>query len=953
MTKTRIDAQVWFGNNQTSCAEKAYGQNLPALPEVQKNSYAIFENSDQFNPSKFFTPGWNGFDLTSKSSLTLEKLLSKIKKDVFKQFLSTKNFPKFMRMALFREFLYFADENAIRTEGLDDFTNFWEHLHTSDGQYLETIDKFLDGYCYKVAIIYILKLRLLTFLGIEAGLDYKDRNILNPNSFFSLIFQKGSTLDLNSHALKINQYSWYQPNQKYLKEIKEVASQFGQIGIEELLPLCTPNLGTTPLSNSISSQIFGQFLNLLLLEFPKWLEGDRKGYQGRNDRGEEENRIQVVNCKFEGDFLNSLSLSHFLAQEANQNIKWEEILCPEFENDDDCHKSFSKICLELHSLTFLTRLAVKQGVFPTKLITQVLCDRHKKHLKSASPQIALFQSMESSEQKKYDRVVLNLHEFPKNNPQFFLMSQIMKHENTLCDGGYLYVFSSKKLFVPSQSERLSTLLEAFRLEGSFNFDTLKSRGKLTPYLYVFSKKRSVVDSKIFLDKAMQMNCGEEFFTNKKQPCLSFRFNGELATFSKFSLFYTELKQFFTQKKPDCTPLYQNDLGDGFSFEFFQDAIVDGKLINSSSKDSNKITHPFFFGKLLKTCLPLDEFFFIEQIESEDGKSNWFDPTDLLGLPTRAEEKFPYVLIVDFRTSGMPQVDIIPSDTYQSKKDECGEALCSYFGMVPKKKEININIFREFFSSQIGEQVLGLSLTGNPSKLKSKLKQVLVPKFFSRSFHQNGEVPHDLDFFQSSSTQLLGMHPKSLERKFNENLQFLSLLKSQFPWELLGSLCIFKNSLGIALAKLSNSSYRSQVLFNNPIIIESLESIKKHPIFPNNKEVFIQINTNKSNDLKLPFTHATSIKSENGDNGLSIHSGEILLISIYSDIHILNFIKYILKAAKGYPSLSILQNLKVPASKDLAEVLERHSKLIETTAATLQSTGEIINQTIRDQITINS
>ena len=38
--------------------------------------------------------------------------------------------------------------------------------------------------------------------------------------------------------------------------------------------------------------------------------------------------------KFVGDYLESLALSHWLAQDHNSDIKWEQILCPDFKKND-------------------------------------------------------------------------------------------------------------------------------------------------------------------------------------------------------------------------------------------------------------------------------------------------------------------------------------------------------------------------------------------------------------------------------------------------------------------------------------------------------------------------------------------------------------------------------------------------------------------------------------------
>ena len=113
----------------------------------------------------------------------------------------------------------------------------------------------------------------------------------------------------------------------------------------------------------------------------------------------------------------------------------------------------------------------------------------------------------------YDRVVLNLCHFPKNNPQHFLMSQILEQVKYLKSGGYLFVLSSKKLFVPSQRERLSPVLKELKTEAIFDLDEIKGKGELGSYIYVFRKKES--------------------FEEEQQLCSYFRISGNLDNFQQF------------------------------------------------------------------------------------------------------------------------------------------------------------------------------------------------------------------------------------------------------------------------------------------------------------------------------------------------------------------------------------------------------------------------------------
>ena len=91
-------------------------------------------------------------------------------------------------------------------------------------------------------------------------------------------------------------------------------------------------------------------------------------------------------------------------------------------------------------------------------------------------------------------------------------------------------------------------------------------------------------------------------------------------------------------------MYQKETKHGHRFEYFQDAIVDGRLINSTSKDSSKITHPHFFKNLMKSCNPFDFFFDVRAINLNEKYTN----NDFQFDFEEAADDYNHVIIIDKR-----------------------------------------------------------------------------------------------------------------------------------------------------------------------------------------------------------------------------------------------------------------------------------------------------------------
>ena len=97
-----------------------------------------------------------------------------------------------------------------------------------------------------------------------------------------------------------------------------------------------------------------------------------------------------------------------------------------------------------------------------------------------------------------------------------------------------------------------------------------------------------------------------------------------------------------------------------------------------------------------------------------------------------EDLYSFVLIIHLPNGNAEQVEIIPSTAYLAKKQSYGVAYYQYLGLHQKFQGLNINIFREFFNSPIGKQIILITLTGGTPKVKSRVTTLLVPSYFEYS-----------------------------------------------------------------------------------------------------------------------------------------------------------------------------------------------------------------------------
>ncbi len=941
MTKKTFSAQHWFQknddsevvpnsaarplvNNELSSDQVRFPTFTNKKPSPSPNSFS----DSKFSPVNCFVPGWTGDSLSSKKVMNFERILKKIQEDVRGELLKTNDFPRSIKMGLYTEFLSYAESLGLHFEGLDDLSRFWQLLTFDQINENKDISKFVDIYCGRIATITFLKLRFLAALIDKCGLELTDKALLYPNSYLSQLFKKGSQFELNSKALESNLYSWYRPTESMKESMKELLVLSKELAITEIIKNVSARTQIAQENNRVYSHALSQvslglFLNSLQINFPLWLE-TIEGNSIPSGTMEEE---EIISCKYHGDFLESLSLSHWLAQENNKNVRWDQILCPDFKGFDFVSGVFTKICNELQFLTFLVHKAEHQQEKPVEYICRIMGHhfRNRKNTTHRQQQLIEDNPFYSS---TYDRVVLNLCHFPKNNPQHFLMMQILEQVKYLKQNGYLFVLSSKKLFVPSLRERLDPLLKELKTEAIFDLDNVKGKGELGSYVYVFRKRQATQNT-------------------QKQLCSYFRVSADLKTFQAFSPITDHLRSFFLAHLTEIPPLAQLEFKDSFRIEFYQEAILNGMLIHSTSEDSSRITHPAFFRGLLNSYMPLDNLFEIKSLSHTDSFLNES------GLNIGLKKDLSYFLVVDFRKNEV-SLELHPMDTFRSIYSDYGAALCHYFSLGPKLQGVNPNLLRNYFHTPIGKQVINLTFSAGPSLVKGSLAKLLVPRFMTETDLIPSNIKASFQLFDSTEEELLGTSPEQVVKNFNHTDQVIRNLLPKYSCDILSYYSNFERTLQSLIWKMDDGRYGQKISFNNPMIQSQLVKKVTRPLYPGNEDIFLEFVEGSSPvDLHLPLTYCQMNTTHEGDlklHSLDLVSNDRIIVRLHGEEIIILFLNFLLSHAYQVSLSKILKAIYLPSLSDLKQIIHTTQDLKNTYQSLLEKVQSSIQLVFRTDVT---
>lgn len=894
-----------------------YQNKTPKVPQVL---------GSKFSPIDCFVPGWKGDSLPSMNILKFERLMTKIQLDIKNELLRTKDFPKTIKQGLYNEFLSFAETLGLNFEDLSDLGSFWNALDIDNLNQDHNLSEFINIYSNRVATITFLKLRFIASLIDKCGIELSHKALLYPTAFLSQIFKTGSHTELKSSALETNLYSWYRPHEGMQEAMRELFSVSRELEISEITKHLSHRTQISQDQNKIYSHALshlsmGLFLNSLQINFPLWIETLEAGSIPNSNVDTE----KIISCKYFGDYLESLSLSHWLAQENNIDFRWDELLCPDFKGVEFVSGTFTKICNELQFLTFLAKKSIYRTERPIEYICKIMSG-HFRNRKNSPVRQGLLLDDNPFFSSTYDRVVLNLCQFPKNNPQHFLMTQIMEQVKYLKPNGYLFVLSSKKLFVPSLRERLGPLLKELKTEAIFDFENMKGKGELGSYIYIFRKHSTNL--------------------SEKQLCSYFRFSAELVNFQQFASVADHLRTFYLANLSEAPAMGHLDFPDTFRVEYFQEAIVNGMLIHSTNEDSTRITHPSYFKSLLSSCVPLDTIFEIRSLHTED-KLPIKNPLNL-GL----KSDVLYFLVVDFRHEEV-RLELHPMDTFRSIYSDYGATLCSYFQLLPKIPGLNPNLLRNYFETPVGKQLMNLTFNGGVQLVKGSLSKFLVPKFLTETEPLPSHIRSGFKILELNEEQLLNSSTQDLQRSFIHIDQILKDLLPRYACEILSLLSNFERTLKTLIWKMNEVKLGQKMSFMSPVVQAKLVMKQTFPIYPQNEDIFIEfVDGSVASDIHLPFTDCqikVIHKSDLRLSSLEMISENKIILRLHAEDSLLQFIQLLLSEACGVPVSKILRALYVPKISDLKEVIETTKDLRIIYEELLQEVQKTLDHAMRIQV----
>lgn len=941
-------AGQWLAKDANRLEVEDFSLQTPILPPTPD----AVKNQKSFHPSEFFIPGWHGEGLISTHALRVRRLIEELEQDASSQFQKAASFAQTRKQQIFEEFLCYQKEQKLDCAELSSFVTFWTHLTNPLSVYRKQLDKFSHSYAFRSVLVYINKVRFIVSLSHSLELKLTEKDLGNFNHFLTKIFIHGSSSELQCDSLRPNHYSWYCPSQKFLAKISELKESLVSLSVTELNKIFTHNQNPdeapeTPEANeksnlkfndqnyshSLSHKHFGLFLNQLMIQLPLWLAESKKKKRAFTCY---ETSPTLINTKFVGHYLSSLSASHWMAQEHNLSEQWDKLICPDFTDETYAHGVFFKICHELQFLTFLLHLARYQGHEPLGLICRVMKEKYSA-VTQTYEQIPLLINPDMKRGKTYQRILVNLTDFPKTNPHHHLVTRISHEARNLDKNGYLLVMSNQKLFVPSHADKVEQLLKSLKLAAHFSFDNLKGKGEIPSFLYVFTKRTLEAIENTFMPS---------FNLSSKESCLTFRWSGDLTRFSKFETVVKEFSFFLNQKNPNSTPIYQKET-DGLCFDFHQDSLFEGKLLSTNqSKSSTHITHPSFFKNLAKACVHFEEFFQIENVQQSDARP--VDRTSaLLGIPFSHQERYPLILIADFTKETTLRLELVPYESYPSKLEQYGSVYYHYFGLTPKRPDIDINTFKEFFESRIGVQVIQLCLSGGPAKLKSKLRSLLVPKFFTHCQAIDLDSMEKLQLLKQDSAYLLSLHPSDLKQQAVLSFNECCRLSPYYPWHLLSLLSAFKVKVLNALSEVSTQT-KGDWNFTNPLIIEPLLKLHSRKIYTENEDIYLEFLISEPSDFSLPLTDI-KLKQDADNFFLELRHDDRPVLRLYGDKTLLEFIRFIFNSALGTPISQLIQNCSIPRAIELKSLLENFAQVSGQIEDLAERTENLISDLLQQQI----
>lgn len=844
--------------------------------------------ANELKLEKYLHPGWNAQSLSSKNFFRALSYLETLQQDLI-QILVTENFPPKHIGLIWQEYKK-QDPSANQM----DIKNFAHSLKGAQNEN-SPLYSFANYYSARLVMLYFLQLRLLKKLHLELNTQESVRDLFSPPLALSKIFAKGTKRELRAKSLEHNQYSWYRPAELRLPQVCMLYDLSTELSFPETLKLLIrlqKEQKKTKYSHAMSHLGMGLLVNCLQINLPKW----QLLQQSTSLVHHEE--LNVHSTLYMGDFLEELGVSYWLAQENNKNFSWEELICPHFTSPSKDHlEVFDYYFHELQQLHLLAEIHQHYKTPLLEFISKIF--QQWKNNVSNEQQRSLLETEELECKKHYDQVILSALELGKGNSFHQLNQKIQQCIPFIKDDRYLLVITNQNIFLPSQSEKISSLLKTLSPICSIDLSGLEGKGELGNYFYVFKKKY-----------------GAELGHASTQAHYTFRFSGDLSSFHNFCSVPEEINAFLQKFLTTPPSLYQAAcLNGAIQFDYFHSPIVNGIQIYSSDQEGQHVTHPQFFKNLLKNTMPLNYFFDVSYLDPKEKVTSppQFSIDQYLPIvgpalnPNSAFDQ-DYLLLIDSSDPYSPKTSLTYFRDLNETIEQYGLSDFQYYKLRPLSNRLNISLFKCYLESKVGLQVLGITTSNNKHQIRSKINTFLVPTF------------------------ILNQSITSNPQTSNRSLSFSEL--EQMPFDESNYISILENLISskentitdIKRIKFEVGNWR-EFNFNSLDIIHELENMNIHPIYPNNNEFHITFSS-QSATLSSSIINNHELTLDPFWGYLKLKSNNNLVLTIKAVGAQIIFLDFILKNAPNISALDILTKVAIPSASDCNKLIQMKSKTLD-------------------------
>jgi hypothetical protein len=905
-----------------------------------KNSTHATDQEQGFDATQFFINGWQGDSLASKHFFKAKKNFEECAFKIKLKLLKEKNYPLKIFQSLYHEYIYFQkmgvedfDERDLLSE-----TDFIHHVKNKLDDQEQSIGNFFSHYSQKILSLHWAKLRFIKKLLPANQWPINDKELLSPLSLLWKVFPVGSGKELKSKLFHADQYSWIRFDEDLLPHIVELYQLCSELSFAEMFKIITLNdPRAKSFSHSISSKSLGLMINSLVINLSNWLELSEQQVSSKKTASLGAN---LKNTFFYGDYLLELNLSHWLAQENNAHFKWEDIIIPFIQdknpNLQSGHQSFYQKINESQFLSFMADISghytPNKHTFVREMIArsnQALYEQNE-----TSAQTSLLQEFHEGAET-YDYVVLSLIKTPKNNGHFHLINTILQMSQKLNPYGQILVLSSQNLFVPSQGERVHGLLKKLKLCCAINMESLQGRGEVPSFLYVFKK---------FPQEMFDADLERQSFSH-------FRLSGELKSFCQFAVFPEEISSFFKKNWHTPPTIYHKHLPNDLELNFHTEVVVKGQLISpGNSPQLSNIAHPSFFKNMTQNCLPLNYFYDVSSVEPEKlkhGIVSTLQQDKQISFDALAPDFSNYgqALLIDVRNNQEIKVEMIHPEALVSKAYEYGVSQCFYFLLRPKLKNLNPNIFKNYFDSTIGRQIIQLSFQGPFHQLKSKIVTLLIPKTFSEQERLPASMVMAIDdLMQSSVAQ---KHWKNYQTDLEVGLKSIQEMLPAIPQNALTTLVAMGSNLKVQTINLmsewkNTKNFLDRIDFSSQEVQNKLSQCSPISMYPGHPEIEVDFLGDLQKALKMPLQSFQMDGGSQHKNKITLYSSMGPVVVINSTLELVALLSKILPHLKGRTIEQILLGLKVPKTQELTIKLGLERPDAEVEQKALNMIDDLLN-----------